>query len=205
MWAFFIEKEQQTVDLTGSFEEFFIFKMLPDNMYGISIQFTADNAGALIQAAQFMLYEGAVNEGKLYLLRSLTVANSISTFLQAKNLELPEVSALAADLISERFEDTLCHWKDTLCLSEAKLRCLLAAGVTRCTRWAVFQKVFFADFTIKHGLSDPYRITQEVSFGLYFGHGLHYLRFQDLLTENYHSWYTRRNLVRRTKVPRAKK
>ena len=81
--------------------------MLLDNIYGIPIQFTADNAGALIQAAQFMLYEGAVNEGKLYLLCSLTVDNSISTFLQAKNLELPEVSALAAELISERFEDTL--------------------------------------------------------------------------------------------------
>ena len=74
--------------------------MLLNAIYSIPVQFTADNAGALIQAAQFILYEDAVSEGRLYLLRSLTAANSISAFLLAKNLGLTEVSALSAELIS---------------------------------------------------------------------------------------------------------
>ena len=68
--------------------------MLLHAIYGIPIQFTADNAGAFIQAAQFSLYEDAVSEGRLYLLRSLTITNSISAFLPAKNMGLTEVNKI---------------------------------------------------------------------------------------------------------------
>ena len=69
-------------------------------IYSIPVQFTADNAGSLIQAAQFILYEDAASEGRRYLLRSLTIANSISTFLPPKNMGLIQVNVPAAELIT---------------------------------------------------------------------------------------------------------
>ena len=77
---------------------------------------------------------------------------------------LIQVNVPAAELITERLKGMLCYREDTLCLSEEWVCCLLAAGLTRYARWAVFLDVFLTRYTIKHGLSDPCHISKEVPF-----------------------------------------
>ena len=118
----FQEKNMRVLNLTDSFENFYLLKTLVDTMYGIAIKFTTESEPALIRAAQFMLYGHAVEKGKSYLLGNLTIRNSISTFLAACVLNLFEVSSVAEYLTVSRFEDAdMCRLEEALQLTLPQL------------------------------------------------------------------------------------
>ena len=132
----FKEKDQPEIDLSASFKNFSALKSLVDAMYGMPIQFGLDTVGDVVEGARFMLFD---EEGRLFLLRNLTVANSILTLLVALELNLADVASVASSLVGVRLEDALCHTDDTLRLTPPQLYRLLRHGITRFTRKEAFQ------------------------------------------------------------------
>ena len=135
----FKEKDQPEIDLSASFKNFSALKSLVDAMYGMPIQFGLDTVGDVVEGARFMLFDEGAEEGRLFLLRNLTVANSILTLLVALELNLADVASVASSLVVVRLEDTLCHTDDTLRLTPPQLYRLLRHGITRFTRKEAFQ------------------------------------------------------------------